>query len=188
MQLADKQSTRDRDSRVARQSCGSCRSSPSIISLPQQRTASDPSPAPSGESGRQSPSHRCNRVRDVAFRPQRRILWAGNLRVGQIAGTTWRPDLLRGESSPARRSGTRRPQCKGWRDGGSRAIPGLQQPDLLLEFLIIALDPPAQLSNVNERRNAASSGSVDNQYLIGSFSPLGHSISSHSSGRLSASQ
>jgi hypothetical protein len=79
-----------------------------------------------GESGRQSPSHRCNRVRDVAFRPQRRILWAGNLRVGQFAGTTWWPDLLRGESSPARRSGTRRPQCKGWRDGGSRAIPALQ--------------------------------------------------------------
>src|ERR1700752_3736435 len=29
------------------------------------------------------------------------------------------------------------------------------------------------------------SGSVDKKYLVGSFSPLGHSISSHSSGRIS---
>src|SRR5215813_6576188 len=58
--------------------------------------------------------------------PQRRILWAGNLRVRQIAGRAWWHDLLRGESSLARRSGIRRPQCKGWRDGGSRAIPVLQ--------------------------------------------------------------
>ena len=79
-----------------------------------------------GESGHQSPSHRCNRVRNVAFRPQRRILWAGNLRVRQIAGRAWWHDLLRGESSLARRSGIRMPQCKGWRDGGSRATPVLQ--------------------------------------------------------------
>ena len=78
------------------------------------------------QSGHQSPSHRCNRVRNVAFRPQRRILWAGNLRVRQIAGRAWWHDLLRGESSLARRSGIRMPQCKGWRDGGSRATPVLQ--------------------------------------------------------------
>jgi hypothetical protein len=78
------------------------------------------------QSGHQSPSHRCNRVRNVAFRPQRRILWAGNLRVRQIAGRAWWHDPLRGESSLARRSGIRTPQCKGWRDGGSRANPVLQ--------------------------------------------------------------
>jgi hypothetical protein len=78
------------------------------------------------QSSHQSPSHRCNRVRNVAFRPQRRILWAGNLRVRQIAGRAWWHELLRGESSLARRSGIRRPQCKGWRDGGSRANPVLQ--------------------------------------------------------------
>src|SRR5438105_9388643 len=78
------------------------------------------------ESGHQSPSHRCNRVRNVAFRPQRRILWARNLRVRQLAGPTWWHDLLRGESSLVRRSGMRRPQCKVWRDGGSRTIPVLQ--------------------------------------------------------------
>src|SRR5258707_14554575 len=58
--------------------------------------------------------------------PQRRILWAGDLRVRQIAGTAWWHDLLRGEWFLARRSGIRRPQCKGWRDGGSRASPVLQ--------------------------------------------------------------
>jgi len=79
-----------------------------------------------GESGHQSPSHRCNRVRNVAFRPQRRILWAGNLRVRQIAGRAWWHDLLRGESFLVRKSGSRMPQCKGWRDGGSHAIPVLQ--------------------------------------------------------------
>ena len=57
------------------------------------------------ESGHQSPSHRCNRVRNVAFRPQRRIFWTGNLRVRQIAGRAWWHDLLRGESFLARRSG-----------------------------------------------------------------------------------
>src|SRR5215813_7076868 len=82
------------------------------------------------QSGHQSPSHRCNRVRNVAFRPQRRILWAGNLRVRQIAGRAWWHDLPRGESSLARRSGIRTPQCKGWRDGESRANPVLQNvPD-----------------------------------------------------------
>ena len=78
------------------------------------------------QSSHQSSSHRCNRVRNVAFRPQRRILWAGNLRVRQIAGRAWWHDLLRGESSLARRAGIRTPQCKGWRDGGSRANPVLQ--------------------------------------------------------------
>src|SRR6516165_8414761 len=78
------------------------------------------------QSGHQPPSHRCNRVRNVAFRPQRRILWPGNLRVRQIAGRAWWHDLLRGESFLVRKSGSRMPQCKGWRDGGSHAIPVLQ--------------------------------------------------------------
>ena len=79
--------------------------------------------------GRSRPPRSASRRRlivGLSFRPQRRILWAGNLRVRQIAGTAWWPDLLRGESFLARRSGIRRPQCKGWRDGGSRAIPVLQ--------------------------------------------------------------
>src|SRR5258707_15482024 len=70
-----------------------------------------------GESGHQSPSYRCNRVRNEAFRPQRRILWACNLRVRQIAGTAWWHDLLRGEAFLARSSGIPVPQFKGVRGG-----------------------------------------------------------------------
>src|SRR5499426_3848810 len=63
----------------------------------------------------------------------------------------------------------------------------MSQPDLLLEFLIVAFDPPAQLGNVDELTECDVFRSVDSQYLIGSFSPSGHS-STHSFGRLSASQ
>src|SRR5450432_1585116 len=64
----------------------------------------------------------------------------------------------------------------------------MPEPDLLLEFLIVALDAPAQLGDVDQPaegnvfRNCRAS-----QYLVGSSSPSGHSISSHSSGRLSVS-
>ena len=42
----------------------------------------------------------------------------------------------------------------------------MSQPDLLLEFLIVAFDPPSQLSNVEELTERTSSGSVDNQYCL----------------------
>ena len=64
----------------------------------------------------------------------------------------------------------------------------MSQPDLLLEFLISAFRSAIAAWQSTSLRNATSSGSVDNQYLIGSFSPSGHSINSHSFGRLSASQ
>jgi hypothetical protein len=54
------------------------------------------------------------------------------------------------------------------------------EPDLLLEFLIIALDAPAQLGGVDQIADAMLLGKVESQYLVGSFSPSGHSISSHS--------
>jgi hypothetical protein len=60
------------------------------------------------------------------------------------------------------------------------------EPHLLLELLIVVLDAPAQLG-VIDRRKLMSSGSVESQYLLGSFSSFGHSISSHSSGRISPS-
>ena len=49
------------------------------------------------------------------------------------------------------------------------------EPEFLLQFLIVALDPPAQLGGT-------SAGKVDSQYLVGSASPFGHSIKHHSSG------
>src|SRR6476620_3696601 len=54
--------------------------------------------------------------------PQRWILWVCNLRECQPPGTSRWNEVLRGESSPFRRSRFRRPRCRAWRDGGSRAI------------------------------------------------------------------
>src|SRR5712664_3489125 len=71
-------------------------------------------------------AHGCDRVRNVAFRPQGRIPWVDNRRVRQASGTAWRYEVLRGESSPARRSKIRRPRCTSWRGDGSRATRGLR--------------------------------------------------------------
>ena len=62
----------------------------------------------------------------------------------------------------------------------------LPQSDLLLELLIVALDAPAQLGEIDQAIEGDVLGSVESQYLVGSASPFGHSISSHSSGRGSA--
>ena len=56
------------------------------------------------------------------------------------------------------------------------------QAEFLLELLIIALDPPAQFGQVDQPI-AISSAKLASQYLVGSFSFSGHSISSHSSAR-----
>ena len=47
-------------------------------------------------------------VRHVALRAQRQNLGVGNLREGQVASLARRRPVLRGESSPSRRSGIRR--------------------------------------------------------------------------------
>src|SRR6266852_2241139 len=73
----------------------------------------------------QSFAHGCDRVWDVTLRAQGQILWVDDERVLQAAGTAGRNVVLRGESSPVRRSGIRRRQCTAWRDGESRANLGL---------------------------------------------------------------
>ncbi|MGY4353090.1 hypothetical protein ACVWXM_009607 [Bradyrhizobium sp. GM7.3] len=60
--------------------------------------------------------------------------------------------------------------------------------NLLFEVVVVALDAPAQLDDIDELTKSNVGRSVENQYLVGASSPSGHSISSHSSGRLSASQ
>src|SRR5215469_9295330 len=45
----------------------------------------------------------------------------GNRRERQVSGASWRDLVLRGESTPARRSGSRRWRCTAWRDDESRA-------------------------------------------------------------------
>ena len=52
----------------------------------------------------------------------------------------------------------------------------------LLEFLIVALDPPAHFGGCDSVSRSASAGKVESQYLVGALSPCGHSTSSHSSG------
>src|SRR6202158_3625792 len=71
-------------------------------------------------------AHGRDRVRNVAFRPQGRILWGDNLRVKQALGMAWRDEVLRGESFPARRSGIHKLRCTSWRDDGSRATRALR--------------------------------------------------------------
>jgi len=62
----------------------------------------------------------------------------------------------------------------------------VSEAELLLEFLIVAFDAPAQLARSTRRSKIMSSGSVESQYLVGSVSPLGHSIKSISLARLVA--
>ena len=52
---------------------------------------------------------------------------------------------------------------------------------LLLEFLVVAFDAPAQLGKIDETGKADVGRQA--RQLVGSFSPFGHSIRSHSSGQ-----
>ena len=56
----------------------------------------------------------------------------------------------------------------------------MRQAEFALEFLVIAFDPPAQFGHVDERDQRGASGRVESQYLVGSFSSVSHSMSSHS--------
>jgi hypothetical protein len=88
----------------------------------------------------------------VSFGSDRRRLWVGNPREGQIPRRAWRKSVLRG---------------KGAAFGDQEAVGGdtkcgvvveaappapfvVTKAKLLFEFLIIALDPPAQLCDVDQ--------------------------------------
>ncbi len=55
----------------------------------------------------------------------------------------------------------------------------MAQAKLLLEFLVIALDAPTQFGDRHQFARGKEAARLDSQYLAGSFSSLGHSISSH---------
>src|SRR5215471_13591400 len=63
----------------------------------------------------------------------------------------------------------------------------IAEAEFLLQLLIVALDAPAQLDEIDQTLKRISSGSVASQYLVGSASSCSHSISSHSSARGSLS-
>src|SRR4249919_4382176 len=79
-----------------------------------------------GEGDDQASAHGGDRIWNVALGPQRRRRGIGNRRERQVLRTAWRDEVLRGESSPARRPRSRKSRCTSWRDGGSRAIRGLR--------------------------------------------------------------
>jgi hypothetical protein len=54
---------------------------------------------------------------------------------------------------------------------------------LPLEFLVVSFDPPTHLGGEDPRLQGDVGWKGERKYLLGSFSPSGHSISSHSSGR-----
>lgn len=57
------------------------------------------------------------------------------------------------------------------------------QPEVLLQVLVVALDAPALMRCADQLVSGVLSGSVDRQYLLGSASSAGHSMSSHCCGR-----
>src|ERR1700732_4158102 len=67
---------------------------------------------------------RGDRVGNVTLGPDRRRRGVGNYREWQVFCVSQRNEVLRGESSPVRRSGTRRLRCKVCRDDGSPATRG----------------------------------------------------------------
>src|SRR5262249_12235669 len=73
------------------------------------------------QSPREADTQRGDRVRHVALRTQWRILWVDNHREGKIACLARCGPVLRGESSPSRRSGIRRLPHKELRDDGNHA-------------------------------------------------------------------
>jgi len=79
----------------------------------------------SGAGDDESSAHGRDRVGDVTFGPEGRRRGVGNLGVRQVPRGAGRYAVRRGESSPVRRSGIRRPRCRAWHDGGSRASRGL---------------------------------------------------------------
>jgi hypothetical protein len=70
----------------------------------------------------QMSTHRRNRVGDMSFGADGRRLGVCNFGEPQASRIDrWRRRQLRGEPSPARRSGRHRRRYTAWRDGGSRA-------------------------------------------------------------------
>jgi hypothetical protein len=91
-------------------------------------------------------------IDDVPFRPNWRSRGVGNHRIGQSLRSVDGTGVLREESSPFRRSGFRRLRWSAPRDDGSLAshAPRSVRGRVLLQFLIVTLDPPAQLGKIDE--------------------------------------
>src|SRR3954471_16318428 len=87
------------------------------------------------EGDRQPASHGCDRVGHVPLWPDRERRGGCNARIGEALRTVRRHLLPRGEASPARRSGSRKPRCTAWRvvEAAPAAPLEMPKPELLLE-------------------------------------------------------
>jgi hypothetical protein len=133
----------------------------------------------------------------VPFGSDRRRLWVGNRREWQIPRAARGNVVLKGDGASF---GDLKAVCGNTECGMvvEAAPPApliITKAEFLLQRLIIALDPPSPLCEIDQtfegdilgQTKVISSGKVGNQYLVGSASPCGHSISSHSAARGSVS-
>ncbi len=58
----------------------------------------------------------------------------------------------------------------------------LSEAEFAFQLLVVALDAPAQLDEVDEDFERRVLSKVDSQYFVGSASPSGHSTTNHSTG------
>jgi hypothetical protein len=84
--------------------------------------------------------------------------------------------VLRGESSPFRRSGNRRLrlQCTVMMEARPATAIRMPEADFLLEVLIIALDAPAHLGEIDKAAERYVRVDGCEPVLVGVASPLGH--------------
>src|SRR5580693_4009566 len=120
--------------------------------LADRRIAARASRKGLGERDDEAPSDCCDRVGDVRFGSDRQRLWVGNPREWQIPRAARRNVVLRGDGA----SFGAQKAVGGNTEGGmvvEAAPPApfiITKPELLLQLLIIALDPPSQLCDINQ--------------------------------------
>jgi hypothetical protein len=107
-------------------------------------------------------AHGGDRSWDMSLRPQWGILWVGNRRIRQVAGTARRSAVPRGNRLRFGDQETVGGDAHGGVTVKAEPSASFEMPeaDLLLEFLIVALDASAQLGGVDQiaKRNAFRQG------------------------------
>src|ERR1700720_877070 len=100
----------------------------------------------------QSSAHRRDRVGDVAFGPRRWSLRIDHLRERQVFRTEWCNKVVRGNPLPLgdQESVGRDAQRGVVMEAAPASSFEMSEPDLLFEFLIIALDTPTQFGEVHQ--------------------------------------
>ena len=116
----------------------------------------------------------------MTLRSQRNARAAANWQVTQALATE---TVLRGKKAPLANEETISRDAQGSMMMEATPTPPLKvvEAQFLLELLVVPFDPPAHLGGADQVDQGGRRRQVDSQYLLGSFFPSGHSISSHSS-------